>query len=680
MDTFGFTPRWLTKNGQPWFPVMGEMHYSRYPAKYWKESLYKMKAGGVDVVSAYVIWIHHEEIEGEYDFSGDRDLRAFVSACAECGLSLMLRIGPWCHGEVRNGGFPDWLLSKPFPSRTNDERYLATVEKFYRKIYSQIEGFRLKDTLPSGAQGPIIGVQIDNEFGHCGGLSGEEGEFHMRRLADMARSIGFDVPLYTATGWGGAVTGGMLPVMGGYCEAPWDQRLTDIEPSGNYIFTHERNDHNIGSDFRMGTGITFDVSKFPYLTAELGGGLQVTRHRRPVSTARDIGALSLVKLGSGVNLLGYYMYHGGTNPDGKLSTLQETKASGSINDLPERSYDFRAPIREYGQLSDTYRELKLLTMFLQDFGPDLCKMPADIPANNPLFPSNSTELRYSFRHDGGSGYLFVNNYQRRQVQAAHRSVRIKVPESAALAANGRRIEFPPMDVENGDYFFLPFNMKVGNATLETALVTPLCVIPGEAPGSRSTWVFYAAYPQAERLLSEGHLDQLYQFANGKKPTDANIVTLTREEALNAWKIGKEFFIDAADILIEAGRVSRLRLEDGPAVGVEPAGSGVYMLSVPAWSGEDCILKIDYAGDAARLYEDGKLVADNFFIGPDYVWEIGLKRYGVGKAHRYRLEIDALKKDTPVFLEKWPEMENGVACKLLKASAAIQLREVKTIVS
>ena len=67
----------------------------------------------------------------------------------------------------------------------------------------------------------------------------------MKRLEKMARETGFDVPLYTATGWGGAVTAGLLPVMGGYCEAPWDPRITEIEPSGNYVFTYERNDHAI---------------------------------------------------------------------------------------------------------------------------------------------------------------------------------------------------------------------------------------------------------------------------------------------------------------------------------------------------------------------------------------------------------------------------------------------------
>ena len=112
MNTYGFTNKFLTKDEKPWFPIMGEIHYSRYPAKYWKESINKMKAGGVDIISAYVIWIHHEEIENQYDFSGDRNLREFVKSIKDCNSKMLLRIGPWIHGETRNGGFPDWLLKK----------------------------------------------------------------------------------------------------------------------------------------------------------------------------------------------------------------------------------------------------------------------------------------------------------------------------------------------------------------------------------------------------------------------------------------------------------------------------------------------------------------------------------------------------------------------------------------
>ena len=266
---------------------------------------------------------------------------------------MFLRIGPWCHGEARNGGFPDWLLHKDFEVRTNDEAYLDEVRRFYSEIEYQVHGLLHKDG------GPVIGIQIENEYGHCGGLQGNAGEAHMKRLTELAKTVGLLAPLYTATGWGGAATGGLLPVMGGYCEAPWDQRTTELEPNENYIFTNDRNDPNIGRDYGKKLEITYDISAFPYLTAELGGGLQVTHHRRPVAGAKDIGAMTLAKLGSGVNLIGYYMYHGGTNPQGKLSTLQESRETGYLNDLPVFSYDFAAPIREYGQMSETLNEIKL---------------------------------------------------------------------------------------------------------------------------------------------------------------------------------------------------------------------------------------------------------------------------------------------------------------------------------
>ena len=100
----------LLLNGKRWTPVMGEFHFARYPENEWREELLKMKAGGIDIVSTYVFWIHHEEIEGQFDWSGSRNLRRFIQTCQEVGLLASVRCGPWDHGEVRNGGFPDWLL------------------------------------------------------------------------------------------------------------------------------------------------------------------------------------------------------------------------------------------------------------------------------------------------------------------------------------------------------------------------------------------------------------------------------------------------------------------------------------------------------------------------------------------------------------------------------------------
>lgn len=64
-------------------------------------------AAGVDVVATYTPWIFHEEIQGDFVFTGDRDLRRFLSLCQDLGLRVVLRSGPCSHAELRNGGIPD---------------------------------------------------------------------------------------------------------------------------------------------------------------------------------------------------------------------------------------------------------------------------------------------------------------------------------------------------------------------------------------------------------------------------------------------------------------------------------------------------------------------------------------------------------------------------------------------
>lgn len=707
----------LMQDGARWFPIMGEIHYSRIPQQYWKEALLKMKAGGVDIVSSYVIWIHHEEIEGEWNFEGERDLRTFVELIKECGLSMILRIGPWCHGEVRNGGFPDWLLHKNFQVRTNDENYFEQVDILYKKIFSQVAGLLYKDG------GPIIGVQIENEFGHCGGLSGVEGEKHMRRLYEMARADGFMVPFYTATGWGGAVTAGLLPVMGGYCDAPWDPRPTEIEPSGNYVFTYERNDHAIGCDYGLGEGITFNMDEVPYLTAELGGGLQVTYKRRPVATSNDIGAMSLVKMGSGCNLLGYYMYHGGTNPHGKRTTLEENTATGYPNDLPVLNYDFRAPVGEYGETNDTFKEIRLLALFVHEWGEALCNMDAHIPEDNPLHPADTKSIRYSWRYQknasGNSGLLFVTNYVRHQKMAVHQNVVFALPGETA-----KKVTFPAITIPDGAYFFLPFNMRMGKNCLHTALATPLTVLHNK----RNAYVFYtSAVPRKESSVTPVTAcdSALYQF-DGTVTDDCDVVTLTRNDALNATVVDaaraaepKQYLVMTdgtvtADPLVDDGSRLSLFTRTKPMLTVWPKLERVpehfrlakntgaffeyaydvslppspdvtyvldsqneqflsYRLALMQWPVDsagivnDVILKIAYTGNAARLYEDGTLIADHLYIGPAYEWEVGLRRFGKGP-HTFVLEIDALTKEKPLYLEKWPLLKEGRALSLDRVSA------------
>src|SRR5579862_4355419 len=175
--------RYLTRDGKPWVPVMGEFHYSRYPRGQWEEELLKMKAGGIDTVATYIFWIHHEEVEGEWDWSGNKDLHAFVELCQKHGLFVIARLGPWAHGEARNGGFPDWLLRKCGTEvRKDAEPYSSEARKLYTQVHAQLQGLLWRDG------GPVVGVQLENEL--------TRGADHIVTLKKMARQAGFDVPLY----------------------------------------------------------------------------------------------------------------------------------------------------------------------------------------------------------------------------------------------------------------------------------------------------------------------------------------------------------------------------------------------------------------------------------------------------------------------------------------------------
>lgn len=97
----------ITRDGRPHFPVSGEFHYSRVPREHWRRRLRAMRNGGLNTVASYVFWIHHQpDADRGPSFSGNLNLRAFVRECAMAGLDFVLRVGPWNHGEVRNGGSP----------------------------------------------------------------------------------------------------------------------------------------------------------------------------------------------------------------------------------------------------------------------------------------------------------------------------------------------------------------------------------------------------------------------------------------------------------------------------------------------------------------------------------------------------------------------------------------------
>jgi beta-galactosidase len=503
----------LLVDGKPWMGAMGEFHFSRCPENEWREELLKMKAGGIDIVSSYVFWIHHEEIEGKFDWTGNKNLREFVSIAGQVGLKVFIRCGPWAHGECRNGGFPDWMMHKGFKLRSNDPAYLAEVTKLYQEIGKQLTGQLWKDG------GPVIGIQVENEYG---GPSG-----YMLHLKQIARDAGMDVPLYTRTGWPAPKKvyppNELLPMYGAYPAGFWDRSLLPtVGKYGNaFLFLHERLDSEIGND-QFGNRPTTEpqsAQTYPYLCCEMGGGMMTSYHRRIHIDPRDIYALALVKLGSGCNLLGYYMYHGGVNPDGQLSTLQESQASGYPNDLPVKAYDFQAPLGEYGQIRPHYGMLRRLHLFLHDFGQQLAPMPSVLPVVRPNKSSDIDPLRWAVRTDGHAGFLFVNNYQRLQPMSAKNGIQFDV----RLTDGTLSIPREPITVPADASFFWPFNLDLGGAKLSYATAQPICrLVQG-----KTTYTVFAQTPGVPAEFAFDTNDAIVQASNGElNSTDGeSVVTL-----------------------------------------------------------------------------------------------------------------------------------------------------------
>jgi beta-galactosidase len=548
--TLGVNSRFLTLNGKPWSPVMGEFHFSRDPRDQWEDEILKMKAAGVNIVSTYVIWIHHEEIEGQFDWEGQRDLRAFAELCAKHGMFLVARIGPWDHAEVRNGGLPDWVL-KQGPTRVNDPVYLASVRTWYGQIGIQLKGLLWKDG------GPVIGIQLENEYSKRGPGAGEA---HILELKKIALSTGLDVPLYLVTGWDNAVVPPreVIPVYGGYPAAPWDGSIAKLPPAEVYAFRFEsRVAANVKAENARGAPDpeqTVSV-QLPYLTAEIGGGIEDTYHRRPVIAPDDIAAMFPVILGSGVNLYGTYMFQGGENPDGRLSTLEESQATGYPNDLPIKSYDFQAPLGEFGQERTSFRKLKVFQYFLNDFGADLAPMTVHAPESVPRNSADLSVPRASVRSKDDAGFIFFNNYVRGYSMPARPAAQflIRLPHGSLAVPRH------PIDLPSGAYFVWPFNLRIGGVTLRYSTAQLFTRLESSAgatfyfealPGIPAEFAFDAATVRTVKtsfgkILRDSGAIYLSGFHPGidcsinlvsVEGKTIRLVVLTAREAENAWKV------------------------------------------------------------------------------------------------------------------------------------------------
>lgn len=628
-EEIGVTSLYFTRNGKPWIGIMGEYHFVRDSRENWLRELYKMKAGGITVVATYMFWIYHEEEEGVFNFTGDRDIRYFVECAKQAGLDVFIRLGPWGHGEVRNGAYPDWLLKKPVKMRTNDPRYLHYAQIWFENIYEQIKGLLYKDG------GNIIGVQLENEL--------VDNPEHLLMLKHIAIKAGIQVPLYTVTGWNSKYgakipVDEVVPTFAAYVESPWLNTLKPLPLSPHFTFDTRRNDSAVGTDVINETdadGWRLPYERYPFATCELGAGLQSNHHRRILCSGMDAYAMSLVKLGCGNNLLGYYMYHGGINKIGKLSTLNESRATGYAKDCPILNYDYHTALTSYGETRSQYRLLNLLHLFVKDFGEDLALME-NVGSEKTVSPNDSSFLRYCMRTDGRSGYVFINNYQRLARLPEHKNVEIDTGD----------VIFPPIDIASGSSFFMPFHMDLSGLDLRWATVQPLCRIG-------NTYFFMAIDGISPKYAFE---DETLSVSDGEigcalEKGAVKLVTLSRAQALCARKLSETLYIGAncdiyeADGELKVIQVGRFEVQrwngntfdrffiENPSGNAELTAQPVAEPFVPPYLEElniggehirtwkkltvtcpEGFVEIPGEYDVGQIYADGELVADNFYMG------------------------------------------------------------------
>ena len=177
--------------GQPIQIISGEMHYPRIPREYWRDRLQKARAMGLNTISTYVFWNLHEPKSGTYDFSGQLDIAEFIREAQQENLHVILRVGPYVCSEWDLGGYPSWLLADPHMElRNNQENFLRPAREWLMRLGRELAPLQIT------RGGPIIAVQVENEYGSFGDDSA-----YMAKIRDFIVDAGLNgALLYTADG------------------------------------------------------------------------------------------------------------------------------------------------------------------------------------------------------------------------------------------------------------------------------------------------------------------------------------------------------------------------------------------------------------------------------------------------------------------------------------------------
>jgi beta-galactosidase len=303
-------------DGKPFQIISGELHYERIPREYWRDRLKKARAMGLNTISTYVFWNLHEPKAGVYDFAGSLDVAEFVRIAQQEGLYVILRPGPYACAEWDLGGLPAWLLADPnIVLRSADEKFLVPAEQWLQRLGRELAPLQITHG------GPIIAVQVENEYGSFG-----KDHAYMKRVLAALQNAGLgEALLYTADG-GDELSAGTLP---------------DIHAVVNFGPGEAKAEFAKSQKFRPGR---------PMMSGEYWDGWfdhWGDKHQTTDSVQQAQELDWILSQGYSINL---YMFHGGTS----FGFMNGANWDHKKYEPDVTSYDYDSPVSESGALTKKY--------------------------------------------------------------------------------------------------------------------------------------------------------------------------------------------------------------------------------------------------------------------------------------------------------------------------------------